>query len=179
MTINKKYLLYAIIPVFALATVGGAVLANSNNDTTTNPMSSLVNAIAVKFNLKVSDVQAVFDEQMALNQSQLQEHREEMKTKFNEKFTDKINQAVADGKITQAQADLIIAKKAEIELKFTNLEGKTQEEIFDIIKTQTEELKQWLKDNNISLEYFAFGKMGFHGLGNMGFQHMGMHNIER
>lgn len=173
--INKKYLLYAVVPVMALATIGGVVLADSNNSNQTNPIDSLVNAIAQKFNLNVSDVQAVFDEHRTVMQS---EHREEMQTKMQEKFTEKIEQAVADGKLTQAQADLIVAKKAELNAQQENLQGKTKEEILEAVKTHRDALKQWAQDNNISLEYFAFGKMGFKGPGNFGFQKMNGQDTE-
>lgn len=152
----------------ALVAIGGVVLADSSLNQT-NPMDNLVNAIAKKFNLNVSDVQAVFDEQRTAMQS---EHKEEMQTKMQEKFTEKIKQAVADGKLTQAQADLIIAKKAELCVQQENLQGKTKEEILTVQKTQRDALKQWAEDNNISLEYFAFGRMGFKGPGNFGFQKM-------
>jgi len=59
-----------LIAAATVATIGvaglttGAVFATTDSDSSTNdPMSGLVSAIATKFNLKTSDVQAVFDEQ--------------------------------------------------------------------------------------------------------------------
>lgn len=104
---KKIHLLYLVIPVVAFVALGGAVYADT---TTTNngPMSSIVNAIATRFNLNVSDVQQVFDEQHAQMQAERQQ-------KNQQRFTDRLSQAITDGKITQAQADQILANKDEID----------------------------------------------------------------
>lgn len=155
---NKKYLAYLVMPLLA-ATIGGAVLVSSvSADTTTsgqNPMTNLVNKIAEKFNLNPSDVQQVFDDQRAQMQDQM-----------NQKYQDRISQAISDGKLTQEQADKIIAKKTELESERqdfkADLEGKTKEEMRDAMKTQMDSLKQWASDNNISMEYLMFGRPMMH-----------------
>lgn len=65
-------------------------------------MGGLVEAIAEKFDLKVADVQAVFDEQ-----------RQEMEASLADHEAEALSQAVADGKVTQAQADAMTAKRQE------------------------------------------------------------------
>lgn len=147
---KKKYLIYVIMPLMAFA-VMGVVYANSSATGIANPMSNLVTAIAQRFNLNVSDVQQVFDEQRA-----------KMEAQREQTFTDRINQAVTDGKLTQDQADKILAKKAELEAQRTSLEGKTEEERRTAMKGQTDALKQWVIDNNIPQEYLPF--LGF-GMG--------------
>ncbi len=170
---NKKYLLYAIFPVIALVSISGFVLADSTNANVINPMANIVNAIAEKFNLNVSDVQDVFDEQRATMEANRQEHREEMQADMQEKFNERINQAVSDGKLTQAQADLIIAKKAELCSQQTSMEGKTREEILAFQKSQRDSLEQWAKDNNIPTGYIMFCGMGRgKGSGDFGPQRM-------
>ena len=158
---NKKYLLYVILPVVAVATAGaiaiGSVSAASITGTS-NPMSNLVNAIAAKFNLNPADVQQVFNDQ-----------RTQMQVKMQQKQTDRISQAVTDGKLTQDQANKIIAKKAELEVQAAtfkaSLQGKTKAEIQAAMKTQMDSLKQWATDNNIPLQYLIMSKGRFRGHG--------------
>ena len=82
---------------------GGAVFATANSTSGTDPMSGLVSAIATKFNLKKDNVQKVFDEQ-----------RTQMETQREQEVKDQVAQLVKDGKLTQAQADKINAKRAEL-----------------------------------------------------------------
>jgi len=168
---NKKYLLYAIVPVIALASIGGFVLADSIDANKANPMANIVNAITERFNLNASDVQAVFDEQKATMDANREQRRKEMQADMQAKFEEKIDQGVIDGKLTQAQADLVFAKKAELQSQNINMEGKTKEEIMLAQKNQRDSLKQWAKDNNIPTEYLIFCGMGGHGApGGFGFQ---------
>ncbi len=166
---KKKYLVYAILPVMAFAIIG-AVYANSSAAGFGNPMSNLVAAIAQRFNLNVSDVQQVFDEQRAQMAEQRAEQRTQMEARREQTFTARISQAVTDGKLTQEQADKILAKKAEINTQKTNLEGKTKEELRAAMKAQMDSLKQWATDNNIPQEYLSFLGFGMgKGYGGPGF----------
>ena len=66
--------------VAAISTAGfiGAGVANAATTTNgTNPMSGLVDAIANKFNLNKSDVQAVFDQQRTQREA---DHEAEVKS---------------------------------------------------------------------------------------------------
>ena len=165
---KNKYLLYLATGAIALATVGTVAISTVSADTSvkTNPMTNLVNVIAEKFNLNPSDVQQVFTDQKA-----------QMQVKMQQKETDKLNQAVTAGKLTQDQANKITAKKAELEseqstLK-TSLQGKTKTEIQAAMKGQMDSLKQWATDNNIPMQYLMFG--GFKGpRGGFGFD---MHRL--
>jgi hypothetical protein len=151
---KKKYFIYAVLSAMAFV-IFGAIYTTVKAAENSNPMNDLVKAIAQKFNLNVGDVQAVFDEQ-----------KTEMETKFQQEFADRLAKAVSDGKLTQAQADLLTAKCTEIlaqkEAQKTNIEKMTQEErreSQEAMKTQAESLKQWAKDNNIPQEYLMF--LGF------------------
>ncbi len=150
---KNKYLIYVATPAITLATLGVIMASSVSASTaieTQNPMQNLVNAIAQKFNINPVDVQKVFDEQ-----------KSQMQVKMQEKFTDKIKQAVASGKLTQDQANKVIAKRADLESKeldFKNsLNGKTKSEIKSMRKTQMTELKQWSDDNNIPMKYLLIG----------------------
>lgn len=134
---------------------GGAVFATANSTSGTDPMSGLVSAIATKFNLKKDDVQKVFDEQ-----------RTQMETQREQEVKDQVAQLVKDGKLTQAQADKINAKRAEL-VKEREENRTSEQNLTDAQrKTKTEERKTaldtWLKDNNIDSQH-AYLLMGGHG----------------
>jgi hypothetical protein len=141
---KKRYILYAVLPLMFSAIMGAAYVGADTTDTS-NPMSDLVTAIAKKFNLNSSDVQQVFDEQKVRIESKIQVE-----------FANRIIQAVSGGKLTQDQADKIMAKKTELEVQKTSLEGKSREERRSAIKAQMDSLKQWATDNNIPREYIPF-----------------------
>ena len=134
---------------------GGAVFAMANSTSGTDPMSGLVSAIATKFNLKKDDVQKVFDEQ-----------RTQMETQREQEVKDHVAQLVKDGKLTQAQADKINAKRAEL-VKEREANRTSEQYLTDAQrKTRMEERKTtldtWLKDNSIDSQY-AYLLMGGRG----------------
>lgn len=151
----------------------GVSHAASNTDTATatqgttsatskpNPMQSLITAIAQKFNLSTTDVQAVFDEQ-----------RTQMEAQHTAKEATKLATAVTNGTLTQTQADAITAKKAELEAAreaskdtFQNL---TQAERQAKMAAERDALKTWATENSIPEQYLMFlgggrGSKGGHG----------------
>lgn len=122
----------AITLAVAATTIGVTYAATNVTGEDANPMHTLVTAIATKFNLSETDVQQVFDEQ-----------HEQIMAQHEQAQADRLAQAVTDGELTQAQADLIIAKLAEL-------------------KTNRPDLKQWASDNDIPLEYLPQGGPGMH-----------------
>lgn len=118
-----------------------------------NPMSSLISAIAQKFNLNVSDVQKLFDEQHTQMESQ-------RGTEQSARITERLTQAVTQGKLTQSQADLLKAKQEELRVFHESLKGKTREECKAAMDKKIAELKEWAKANNIPDEFANFGPMG-------------------
>lgn len=149
-----------------LSAAGVGVIHAANTTGQTNPISNLVTAIAQKFNLNQADVQQVFDQQRQQNQA---EHQQ--------RFADRLTQDVKDGKLTQAQADAITAKMAELQTQRqtdkTALQGKTQEERQAYFQQQVDALKQWATDNNIPAGYLPFGPMMGHGHRGFGMGMMG------
>lgn len=153
-----------LITAAAVATIGvaglstGAAFAMSGNSSTDSPMNGLVEAIAAKFNLKSSDVQAVFDEQ----RSQMEADREQL-------LQDKVAALVKDGTLTQAQADKINARRAELkkthEAERASMQDKTPEERQSTMQTHKTELETWLKDNDIETKYAYLLMGGHHGHG--------------
>lgn len=160
---KKKYILYAIIPAVALALTGGVIYANTVQNPQ-GPMAGLVSKIAQKFNLNESDVQTVFNEYRSGMQANRQQHQQDIQSQMQQSFEDRINQAVSDGKLTQDQANAIIAKKAELQTQTQTTREQMQ--------TIQQNLKQWAADNNIPQGYLNFGGFGF-GRGHWGPGFMG------
>lgn len=148
---NKKYLIFLAVPVLAIA-LGTSAYAFYGQPA--EGRADIISAISQKFNLNKTDVQKVFDEQRTANQ-----------VKMEQKFTDSINKAVTDGKLTQDQANKIIAKHAEVKSQRDALQGKTPEEVKSAMKTQGDALKQWAKDNNIPMQYLMFAGQNGKGQG--------------
>lgn len=150
-----------LIPALVLAISGlavfstGKVMAESSKDN----YPSIIRKLVQKFGLKESDVKAIFDEAKSERQTQMQ-------TKFEER----LNQAVADGKLTEAQKQAILAKHKELAekrgTKPENWQNMTPEQRRQYMETQKQELEAWAKQNNIDLQYF-FGGVG-KGFGRMG-----------
>jgi len=166
---NKKLLLSALF----ITMIGAGILTSSqvlaqNTPDGQNPMQSLVQKIADKFGLKKEDVQAVFDQDRSDRQA-------EMETK---KLAE-LDQLVKDGKITEAQKQLIINKQKERETnrqtEMQTMQGKTDEErkaAFEANKTkmQTERkaLEDWATQNGIDVKYLMGGFGGHGGPGGPG-----------
>ena len=144
---NKKSLMVAAV-ITTLGSVGalGMQTANAAPDTSTDPMSSLVQKIADKFNVNSDDVQEVFDAQ-----------RTEMEATREQEMKDKLAQAVNGGKLTQDQANKITAKLAEMKANRDSMKDKTGDERHAAMKTARDELKKWAEDNNIPMEYLRLG----------------------
>lgn len=117
-------------------------------------MSRLVEAIAERFQVRASDVQAVFDEQRQQIEAQFAQHGEE-----------KLAQAVEDGKLTQEQADVISAKHLEMKASMEGFISMTPEERQTAMKAHREEMKQWAEAEGIPTGYFQpnFHKEAPHG----------------
>lgn len=129
-----------------------------------NPMSNLVSAIAQKFNLNQNDVQQVFDDQ-----------HKQMEAQHAQMYADSLTKAVADGRLTQDQADKLIAKQKELESQReankADFQNKTESERQAEMQKHKDELNQWAKDNNIPQEYLPVGGprgQGGHRGGHMG-----------
>ncbi|MBL8122066.1 hypothetical protein JNM87_04940 [Candidatus Saccharibacteria bacterium] len=136
----------ASVAIAGLTGLGLASAATQNSGSDTHPMSSLVSAIATKFNLKIADVQAVFDEQ-----------RSQMEVKRTEEVKTELAQLVKDGKLTQTQADAITTKRAELqkqrEANRASMGNKTDTDRHAVMESERTALDNWFSDNNISTDY--------------------------
>ncbi len=141
----KRLRSLAIAATTAVSFIGmgvGILHAAPTTTNNTNPMSSLVTAIAQKFNLPTAEVQTVFDTQRAQHEAE-----KDARAKTH------LDADVVAGKLTQAQEDALIAKQKEGKTFMETLKDKTPEERKTAMKTQMEETAQWMKDNNIPSQY--------------------------
>lgn len=171
---NKKILITAIlVSVLGIGIFSSTKVLAQNILNGQNPMSSLVQKIADKFGLKKEDVQAVFDQDRAEHQVEMEAKRAERQAEMETKYKAQLDQDVKDGKITEAQKELILAKRKELEAsrqaEMQNMQGKTAEErkaAMEAKKTEMEkkrkELEDWAKQNGIDLKYLM-GGFGRHG----------------
>lgn len=120
---------------------------------------TLIQRIVQKFGLKTADVQAVFDTVRS-------EHQDEMQ----QKMTERLETLVKQGKITEAQKKLIVAKHAELqaqrEKEMESMKDLTPEERRSKMDAHRAELESWAKQNNIDIQYvIGFGKGNGYGMG--------------
>ena len=140
---SKKLLISLLIlgAVISLGAYGvGSLRANEVGNV--NPM---VPRLAETFNLKEDDVEAVFDAVHEERQEEMKKVREE-----------RLNEAVSDGVITEAQKTALLDKWEE-------MQNKREQE--------RQEMQQWFEDQGIDPTKLApYGGFGRHG----GFGKMGM-----
>ncbi|QQS18614.1 hypothetical protein IPL68_00725 [Candidatus Saccharibacteria bacterium] len=156
---KKQIIAAGVTATVAVAGLTGLGVANAaTNSSSSKPMSGLVSAIAKKFNLKESDVQSVVDA-----------NRTEMEAQHETDVKAQVTQLVKDGKLTKAQADLITAKRAELqktrETNRTSMDGKTHAERKSAMDAERTALDKWFSDNNIPADYryLVFGGGRGHG----------------
>ena len=145
---KAKHLVTSLTLAAALATTAGAGITYAANTTNPadDPMQTLVTAIAEKFSLNESDVQAVFDEQRAV----IEEQHETV-------FAEHIAQGVTAGDITQDQANAIQDKRTELESLRATLKDASEEDRRTAMKDAMDDLHQWALDNSIPEQYLPFG----------------------
>jgi hypothetical protein len=134
MKLNQKIVAGGAVAVIAMLGLGGAAMAATSN---TTHQDSLAQKIADKFHLNKSDVQSV-----------IEQNHQDKQAKHEQMLKDKLDQAVKDGKLTQAQEDKLIAKLKELhdQKKTDNKADRKADR-----KAAHDELQQWAKDNGIDL----------------------------
>ena len=145
--ISKKIL----VPVVLAVAIGGTAIFGvslAQAQGRPNPFSGLVTAIAKKFNLDQAQVQAVVDDYQKTEQSTRQKD-------MQQRETDSLAKLVADGKITEAQKQLIIAEMTALKAKYNpeNSKSLTDEQRKTQMQAERDELAAWAKANNIDEKY--------------------------
>lgn len=142
----------ATLSLGAIVPVGMTMAANAASDTSG---TSIVDKIASKFNLNKTDVQKVFDEDRAAHEAER-----------TQAAKDELAALVKAGTLTQAQADKITAKRAELRADMDAnrdaMKNKTETERKTIMDAKKAELDAWAKANGIDVKYLmpSHGGMG-------------------
>jgi hypothetical protein len=137
MKVKKTLVVAAAAATIGLAGIGSGI-AFAQTDASAD---GIVQRIAQKFNLSQDEVKAVFEEERAAQQAERQAE-----------ITERLDQAVKDGKITADQKTVIENKLKEI---------RTSHE------SEHDALDAWAKQNNIDTKYLRIGK---HGMGSANLQ---------
>ena len=127
-----------------------------------NGHSSLITKIAQKFNLNETDVTAVFEEER-------NQRHAEMKAQMEEK----LNQAVKDGKITEAQKTAILGKMDEMRNNHPEsgqFKGLSKEQMRGQMEEKRTEMETWASKTGLTLDTLHELMGGIHkkGFGQMG-----------
>jgi Skp family chaperone for outer membrane proteins len=156
-----------LITIIAVSVIGIGLFTTTNvmaqdSGNGFNRMQSLVAKIADKFGLKIEDVQEVFDQEKKDRQAEMEA-----------KYLERLNTLVSEGKITDAQKQLILNKHNEMKNKrqteMQNMQGKTGEERKALMEAKRSErekerkdLETWATQSGIDVKYLmgGFGKHG-------------------
>jgi len=139
---NFKTIAVGLVALVIGATVG-VVALQSISAATSNPVSTLVQNLAKKFNASAGDVQGVFDQ----TKTQLDQQRQQ-------EIKNSLDQAVKDGKITSDQENTILSKLSDIQTKAEAASAAQQD------------LRSWSNTNNVDLQtILPKGGFGHHGFG--------------
>lgn len=158
---NKTVMTAAIVTVLSAGLLTGAT-AFAQDATSENPTSSLVQKISEKFGLKQSDVQAIFDQEKQVHMEKMQQKNE-----------DRLSKLVKDGKITDAQKQLILAKNKELlanrQAHMETMKSMTADERKAAMQDERKSLTDWAAQNDIDLSYLMPFRMKSGMRGHAGF----------
>ena len=120
---------------------------------------TLIQRLVQKFGLKTEDVRSVFDTV-----------RDERQAQMQQKLIDKLDALVKEGKLTEAQKQLIVAKHTELQTQREKdkdtLKDLTPEERRAKMQAQRTDLENWAQQNNIDIQYvLGFGRGKGLGMG--------------
>ncbi|MCA9382392.1 hypothetical protein KC660_03230 [Candidatus Dojkabacteria bacterium] len=121
------------IATLSLALGGGLLTSKTLAATTSGTYPTIIENLATKFNLNKDEVQQVF---------------EDTKTQIQ---TDRLDNLVSDGTITEEQKQLVLDKQEEIKTKVDEINNKelTATERREAMDNLRDEIQQWEDDNNI------------------------------
>lgn len=147
---NKKTLVALIgFVILSMTVVGG----NNSYAQTTPSRQTIIDTLVSKFGLNKTEVETVFNDFQKQRQS-------DMATGF----IDRLDQLVKDGKLTQAQSELILEKRTQMVAQKNDPSWRSltpQLRRTKMVEQRTD-LEKWASDNKIDLKYLPFlvGKAG-------------------
>lgn len=149
---NKKWLVFVSALALAGAVTWGTTNIHAQAPSADSEFNSLAAKIAEKFGLKTADVQQVFDDVR-------KDHQKQKETKF----AARLDQDVKDGKLTTAQKELIVTKRAQLqkerEANKDSFKNMTVEERRATMEKHRTEIDAWAKANGIDPKYLYGGPM--------------------
>ncbi|OGM10414.1 hypothetical protein A2Z67_02935 [Candidatus Woesebacteria bacterium RBG_13_36_22] len=146
---KKKIILPAVL---ALSVLVVGILATNVYAQEISDYPAIVQKIADEFNLNISDVQQVSDEE-----------RDEKRAEAFARFADRLDDSVTDGKLTNAQKDAILDKHEEMQDKTEEVKDLSKEDRCENMQKLYEEFKSWFEEQGIDesiLEGFGGGFAG-------------------
>lgn len=148
--VNKKVVY--VITSFAMLGVIAISVNNVNAGFYGLEKETIVSTLSQKLGVSEDKVKKAFDEIHKERHSEMSERYEEM-----------LSQAVKDGKLTEAQKKLLIAKHDELfnqrEANFEELKNLSPQERRAKMQKRREDLEIWAEKNDIDPSYlFGFGK---------------------
>lgn len=142
--IKNKVVLSALVLTLVAISLWGTGTAFAQN--TVAPHSSLIQKIAQKFGLQEREVQAVFEEEHAVREAEMQT-----------KLAERLSELVTEGKITEAQKQLLLTKHQELQAvrqsEFESMKDATLEERKAMMDQKRQELDAWAQENGIDPQY--------------------------
>lgn len=163
--ISKRF----AIPLAAVAIIGsagafGINYASADSSGSPDGQAGLVDKLASALHVDKSKVQAVFDQDRT-------EREQTMEASYEQRLT----QAVTDGKLTNAQKDLVLAKhkelKAKMEAARTSDNSSSDTDRRTAMKQMRTDIDAWASQNGIDAKWLmpAMGPGGHgHGPGGRG-----------
>jgi hypothetical protein len=109
--------------------------------------SAFTEKFSQRFNLNPDEVKTFFAEQHEARKAEMEKGQAE-----------RLDQAVADGKITEDQKNAIIQKHEEIKQRMEAIKELPEDERKDAVKALHEEMKTWSEANGIPMLKKGMGK---------------------
>ena len=147
----------AVLSILSLVGVFGIQSVRANED---NNYPPIIQRLVEKFGLNENEVKAVFDEE-----------RDEWQQQRQGRFEEQLNQVVSDGKITEEQKQLILAKRTEMQANRNQYQDLSSEERREKMTEHHGEMKTWAQENGIDISFMQMLAKGPRG--GFGGQHFG------
>ncbi len=139
MTSKRTIIITIVIGVVASIAIFGAGLVVAAENVTHAPIARM---LAERFNLDVDEVQGVLNEE---HETRHEARHETMEARHEAR----LDQAVEDGEITEAQKTAIVKKMDGIHEAEGDLKDKDPEERHEAMEALHDDFKKWLEDNDI------------------------------
>lgn len=154
---TKQHIMGVVTALTIFATSAGMLPVYAATDTSRpNFFQNIVDAMVQKFGLDKTQVQAFVDEFRSTERQKMQDFRKA-------KMEDHLSQLVKNGKLKEAQKQLIVSKMADMQKNRVNYMSLTPDQRKAAMEKEKADLESWAKQNNIDLSILPFGRLGHMG----------------